>query len=284
MKKTKTKTRHVFHIFRLTLFGILAVTVLVARSNSGSPLYLTHNREVLSYASNISITDLLSATNSSRFDNDMQSLALNERLNNSAQLKANDMIENNYWSHSSPDGVEPWRWFETANYSYQVAGENLAYGFSTSKEVATAWMSSPSHKANILGDYEDVGFGIASSPKFQNGQYTVVVAHYGKPKTASVATSPMSEMQNISNTSISQKEVNTNISDLIGSGYTPTVATASIGIVAIVAGGFALGHRAYMRNALKKGKHFSTRHPLIDMVVLGLTVGLILTSNTGHLL
>lgn len=283
MKKPTPK--HVFHLSRLVLFSLLAVALLVARSDSGNALHLSYNKNVLAYASNMTIADLLTATNASRAANNMKPLTLNSQLDTSAQLKANDMVEKNYWSHSSPFGVEPWYWFEQAGYSYSVAGENLAYGFGDGTEAETAWMNSPSHKANVLGDYADVGFGIASSANYQGGQYTVVVAHYGKPRQAeSVATTSQPTAALSSATSASTTSTSASILDLVRAGSTPSVALVSIGLVAIAAAGFALTHRAYMKHAFREGKRFVVHHPLIDLTVFGVTVGFILTTTVGHLL
>lgn len=282
MKKPTPK--HIFHLSRLLLFSLLAVAFLVARSDSGNALRLTYNKNVLAYASNMTIADLLKETNASRAANNMRPLTLNSQLDTSAQLKANDMVEKNYWSHNSPTGVEPWHWFEEAGYSYSVAGENLAYGFSDGAEVETAWMNSPSHKANVLGDYTDVGFGVASSANYQGGQYTIVVAHYGKPRVIETPAATGSTGTLSSVTSVPTTSSSTTIFEFIKAGQTPTVALVSIGLVAIVAAGFALTHRAYMKHALNAGKQFTARHPLIDLSVLGLTVGLILTTTIGHLL
>lgn len=39
-------------------------------------------------------------------------------------------------------------------------GENVAYGYSTTKSTISAWINSPSHKANLEGDYTHFGVSI----------------------------------------------------------------------------------------------------------------------------
>lgn len=280
----KPTVTQIFHTSRLLLFSLLAVALLVARSDSGNALRLTYNKNVLSYASNMAIADLLKETNEARSTNGLQPLTLSSKLDISAQLKANDMIAKGYWSHISPDGTQPWYWFEKAHYSYDVAGENLAYGFSTGAEVSAAWMNSPTHKANVLGDYTDIGFGIASSPNYEGGENTVVVAHYGKPRsTATTATAQSSGTLSAASTT-SVNDSSTNVLGLLKQGETPAVAAVSIGLVAIVAGGFALTHRAFMKHAFKEGKKFAVHHPLIDITLVTAALGIILTTTVGHLL
>lgn len=139
----------------------------------------------LAYATEMSVSGLLSSTNSQRSANGKAGLSLNSKLNNAAQAKANDMVARDYWSHTTPDGQEPWVFIDNAGYSYIKAGENLAYGFSTSSNTVSGWMNSPSHKANMLDSaFTEVGFGFANSPNFVgDGQETVVVAMYGQPQT-----------------------------------------------------------------------------------------------------
>jgi hypothetical protein len=144
---------------------------------------------VLAYATSMGIAGLLSATNQQRAVNGVPDLAINSQLNSAAQAKANDMVARNYWSHNTPDGNPPWVFFDQAGYAYKNAGENLAYGFSTSDDTITGWMNSPSHRDNLLNtSYKDVGFGFADSSDFQStGPETIVVAEYGSPLNASAA-------------------------------------------------------------------------------------------------
>lgn len=163
------------HGLAFALLAILASQVL-------SGLQIEAESRVLGYASNVSVSGLLSSTNAERSANGKSSLDISTKLNTAAQAKANHMIANNYWSHTSPDGVTPWYWFDYVGYDYLSAGENLAYGFDTSSGVVAGWMGSPSHRDNMLnGTFEQVGFGIANGSNYQGGQNTVVVAMYGDP-------------------------------------------------------------------------------------------------------
>lgn len=178
---TQTHKKHVFHLRRVGLFGILFAAFFIVRADAGAlPEPLEYSGKVLAYASEMSRGGLLSGTNAARSANGLAPLSLHSQLNNSAQAKAQDMANKNYWAHVSPDGTEPWYFFDQAGYSYVRAGENLAYGFMTSQGVIDGWMNSASHRANILGDYYDVGFGIVNTPDYQSsGEQTIVVAHYG---------------------------------------------------------------------------------------------------------
>ncbi|WOI85968.1 CAP domain-containing protein [Rhodococcus qingshengii] len=99
-------------------------------------------------------------------------------LRASACAKADDMLKRGYWDHKSPNGVTPWSFITAAGYKYHHAGENLAKGYTDDVELVQAWMDSPAHRANVLGEYEDQG--ICERTGTLNGKTTtLVVQHLG---------------------------------------------------------------------------------------------------------
>lgn len=131
----------------------------------------------------ITKNDLIELTNQKRENLGIQSLKENPKLNEAAYLKAKDILEKDYFSHQSPQGVSPWFWFKKAGYNYQSAGENLAIGFLDSGEVIRAWLDSPSHKRNLLEkNYEEMGIAVMRG-EFEGNDTTVVVQLFGTPKT-----------------------------------------------------------------------------------------------------
>ena len=113
--------------------------------------------------------------NQERARNGLDELKLNDKLNTSAQLKANDMKEFDYWAHNNPNGTEPWHFFDVAGYKYEAAGENLAKCWDTPEDTVKGWMNSPTHKENILGDYSETGLG-----SYYKGDCLVIVNHFAK--------------------------------------------------------------------------------------------------------
>ena len=154
---------------------------------------------VLAYATEMSNSQLLSSTNSQRAANGKASLTINSKLSSAAPTKANDMAARNYWSHTTPDGKEPWYFVDNAGYSYLKAGENLAYGFNTSGETVTGWMNSPTHRDNLLDSaFTEVGFGFVDAASYNNsGEETIVVAMYGQPQVAAAQTAPSPSQQQV---------------------------------------------------------------------------------------
>jgi hypothetical protein len=141
--------------------------------------------KVLGSETNITVSELLKETNEERAKVGLSSLVLNDKLNQAANLKADDMFINQYWSHISPSGVTPWKWFGDVDYDYTEAGENLAKDFSSARGTISAWMDSPEHRANILkADYRDVGFAVVSG-ELNSKSTLLVVAMYGSLASSS---------------------------------------------------------------------------------------------------
>ncbi len=187
--KHQKHTKHFLKTYWPYLPILVIVMVGLAINSQWQPR-LAYSNGVLAYATDVSISGLLQATNVQRAGHGKASLGSNSLLNQAAQAKASDMATRDYWSHNTPEGNPPWVFIDQAGYDYVKAGENLAYGFLTSEATIAGWMNSPSHKANMLdSDYADVGFGIANAANYQGqGPATVVVAMYGKP--AQVAAAP----------------------------------------------------------------------------------------------
>ena len=106
---------------------------------------------------------LLNLVNKARNENGLSSLKLNSSLSNVAQKKAEDMKNNNYFSHTSPIYGSPFDMIKNFGISYKTAGENIAKGQKTAEDVFNAWMNSSGHRANILNkNFTQMGIGYTS--------------------------------------------------------------------------------------------------------------------------
>ncbi len=179
-------------------YGMVAIVFTVIGMQMGYNEVLTGR--VLGIKSTVTIPQLLEQTNRTRVSYGLNELKLNEKLNQAAYLKVSDMFTDQYWAHVAPDGTQPWKWFADAEYEYSEAGENLAKNFSTTGAAMTAWMNSPGHRANILNaEYQEVGFAMMDG-ELDGKPTSIIVALYGTPADALVASA---------NTSFAQPEVNT---------------------------------------------------------------------------
>jgi uncharacterized protein YkwD len=130
------------------------------------------------FFADITKTALESFVNQTRQSAGLPALSESSKLNIAAQLKAQNMVAENYFAHISPSGVLPWHWFSKAGYNYKYAGENLAIGFFESEEVYNAWFNSPSHKANIVNpNYKEIGTAVIGG--FGPNNAIIVVQEFG---------------------------------------------------------------------------------------------------------
>jgi hypothetical protein len=149
--------------------------------------------DVLGFATDIRIEQLLNLTNSERNKVGLEPLKLNSALSRAAAIKANDMFSYDYWAHTSPSGKTPWEFITASGYQYRLAGENLAKNFSTSEGVMSGWMASPTHKDNIVKQgYHDIGFAIVNG--ILNGEETTLVVQMFGATDQPVARVPENEL------------------------------------------------------------------------------------------
>ena len=87
-------------------------------------------------------------------------LMLNQQLLAAGQSHSDDMAINDFFSHTGSDGSSPWQRIQAAGYSYSLAAENIAAGYSTPQAVVQGWMNSPGHRDNILNcALQEIGVG-----------------------------------------------------------------------------------------------------------------------------
>lgn len=247
---------------------------------------------VLGAKSDYSQASLLKETNEERIKSQEPELTIDPLLTAAAQAKAEDMVAHNYWAHNSPDGKTPWSFITAAGYQYQEAGENLAYGFDGATETISGWMNSAEHRANILNaSYQNVGFGVASSPNYQGrGNQTVVVAEYGLPTASAANISfqvPEPPSVEGANSKLVAKDISTKPVSRIQI-LTGGQALWSLVAVSAIAGAAFMylitKHGLKIRKYVREGEAYVHHHPVIDIVaVLLITIGILLTRTDGFI-
>lgn len=156
-------------------------------------LTITLNIGIISYVHAASADTLINLANSSRSQNGLANLTENSKLTTAAYAKANDMLTNDYFAHTSPAGKMPWDFIKAAGYDYIYAGENLAIGYVNDQELHDAWMNSPTHRANIMNEnFREIGIAVVTG-EYDGAQTTVVVQMFGTPVPVAVAAVPTVE-------------------------------------------------------------------------------------------
>jgi uncharacterized protein YkwD len=167
---------------------------------------------------------LVSLTNEDRSDTGLGTLTVNPVLVAAAQAKANDMASKGYFAHVSPDGRTSWSWFKDAGYAFSYAGENLAVDFTDSGDVNTAWLNSPTHRANIMnGHFTEIGIATAEG-EYQGHKTTFVVQMFGTPAMAPQTLVATTEPQDAREPAVARAEPAT---DVLGTSVAPTEAAKS---------------------------------------------------------
>lgn len=145
---------------------------------------------ILGYASNITVAQVVESTNSQRVASGLGTLSYNTLLAQAAIAKAQNMFSEGYWAHTSPSGKEPWDFIKSAGYIYKIAGENLARDFDSTSPMMSAWMNSPTHRANIMNPrYQEIGIAVVDG-QLNGVETTLVVQMFGTPETQVAAKAP----------------------------------------------------------------------------------------------
>jgi uncharacterized protein YkwD len=106
-----------------------------------------------------------------------------QQLDLSAQEKGADVLRCNSFSHTAC-GREFTYWVRQTGYiseSCWHVGENLAWGtgaYGTVRSIFLAWMRSPGHRQNILGNYADLGLSLKTG-ELDGAEAAVWTAHFG---------------------------------------------------------------------------------------------------------
>lgn len=110
--------------------------------------------------------ETLRLINEYRKENGLKELKTVSKLQEVAKLKAEDLVQNEYFSHTSKALGTPFEMLQDNGIAYTKAGENLA-GNQTPERAVEAWINSPAHRDNILkAEYEYTGICVIDSPVY----------------------------------------------------------------------------------------------------------------------
>lgn len=101
--------------------------------------------------------------NNQRIENDLPEFQIDETLLNLARLKAQDIVDNQYFSHTSPTFGTFFEMLQNHNVSYSKASENIARNINADGAIES-FMNSESHRNNILSqDFNYTGIAVVNS-------------------------------------------------------------------------------------------------------------------------
>jgi len=124
---------------------------------------------------------IISLTNAIRQSLALAPLAESPLLAQAAYDKAEDMLLNQYFSHTGPDNKTLADWLKKIKYNFSVAGENLAMGFTGPEEVVNGWTRSQTHYRNMIDpEFKEIGVGMVSG-LYSDIDTTFVAQYFGTP-------------------------------------------------------------------------------------------------------
>ena len=148
-----------FFIFFTFIFSIiLSITskATAAEIESGNQIIAISDEE----------QEVLNLINEYRNENGLEDLTIDAKLQETAKIKAEDLVKNNYFSHTSPTLGTPFELMKSQGIRYKIAGENLAGNISSEKAVE-AWINSKDHRENILEKkFHKTGIFVIESPVY----------------------------------------------------------------------------------------------------------------------
>lgn len=192
-----------------SLFGMSAALIAVKAFALTLPLVIPVPSLAEHATEQITPAAIVYHANLARAKLGLQTLKTDKRLALAAQSKAEDMVKLGYFAHESPTGMDALALLTKAGYPARYAAENLAVHFTDASDVQTGWMTSPSHRSNIVDPrYEDVGVGVAPG-RFEHRNTVFVVELFGKTREsapaeeASLATGALLPKSDDANTALS---------------------------------------------------------------------------------
>ena len=122
---------------------------------------------------------IVNLINQERTSRNLNPLSVDLDVTKVARVKAQDMVDNNYFNHYSPTYGSPFDMLKSFWIKFLHAGENLA-GNSSIDNAHQALMNSQGHRENILNpNFTHIGVGIKNSGKYGN---IIVEMFISKPK------------------------------------------------------------------------------------------------------
>lgn len=165
---------------RITAF-VFIITVSLKVLISGGALFFYPKPGAAAEEMSLSADNLVILTNEKREGSGLLPLSINHKLTVAALKKAQDILQFDYFAHTTPSGKPFYKWIQEERYQYKSAGENLAIAFDRPESIVNAWMNSPAHRDNIIDSYyQEIGIAVATG-EFKGDTTTVVVQLFGDP-------------------------------------------------------------------------------------------------------
>ncbi len=133
------------------------LVLLVSCSSDNESNSSSSDEAVKSYTHSVAELELLDEVNNYRVSIGLNALNIIDHISYKSAEHNDYMYINHVVTH---DGFDKRKSnLQEVLGAYRV-GENIAYGYSSASSTINAWINSPSHKANLEGDYTHFGGAI----------------------------------------------------------------------------------------------------------------------------
>ncbi len=112
---------------------------------------------------------VIDLSNAIRIQKRLEPLSERADISEVSRLHSQDMFDNHYFSHVSPDYKTLGDRMSAGHVKFREAAENIAMGYTDSLAAVEGWLNSPKHREALLNaDYEFIGSGIEGKYYTQN--------------------------------------------------------------------------------------------------------------------
>ena len=172
-------------------------------------------------------TAMVTQLNANRTALGLVRVQVDPRLTQIARARSENMVANDYFAHTQPDGRNVFDLLNAARITWYNAGEIIAWNNypldSTVSAANRQWMNSPGHKAIIIStDYNYVGVGLAVDPDTGKKLWTAVYLK-GPDRTPARATAKAPALR-------AGPTSSTRYAKLAWSGYDPRLQVLTAGL------------------------------------------------------
>ena len=157
------------------MFVVIFITMnsCSADSAEGADNSTTTETLITNYTYNDSEIETMKLINDYRVSIGLNSLEKINHISFKCEEHNNYMIANNVVNHND--------FTSRSNNIISVlgakkVGENVAYNYKTSEAAVRAWLDSPGHKENIVGDFTHFGLAVTTDAKTGKKYYTNIFA------------------------------------------------------------------------------------------------------------
>lgn len=106
---------------------------------------------------------MLCLVNKERVQLGLPPMGMDDLLVKAARIHSKDQAKMKQMNHTGSDNSLPWDRVTRVGFPWISVAENVAFGYSNETTVMEAWMNSPGHRANILGNCQLFGSAVSYS-------------------------------------------------------------------------------------------------------------------------